>query len=148
MRRLFFGILAATMVIATSQVASADQTGDFSFSTAQAVGGYSGSGTFTTDSSGVITALTGTLYSGAVPEGAITLLAPGNLPATTTYSLTLPRGSAKTVCRSVWMKPITIMRLLTSTCTTTRRHKATKPLDARRETLASPTNRTASLASR
>jgi hypothetical protein len=77
MRKFSLALLALAVALAISPAVLAQQTGDFSFSTAQAVGGFSGSGTFATNSAGVITNLTGTFYSAATDEGAMTLLAPG-----------------------------------------------------------------------
>jgi hypothetical protein len=76
-KKFSLALLALATALAISPTALAQQTGDFSFATATAVGGFSGSGTFATDSAGVITGLTGTLYAGATDEGAMTLLAPG-----------------------------------------------------------------------
>lgn len=65
MRKYSIVLLALATALAIAPAALAQQSGDFSFATAQALGGFSGSGTFTTDSTGVITDLTGTFLDGS-----------------------------------------------------------------------------------
>jgi hypothetical protein len=78
-RKIPFALLVLATAFAISPIALAQQTGDFSFASATAIDGFFGSGTFTTDSGGVITDITGTLFSTTPGDasGAMTLLAPG-----------------------------------------------------------------------
>ncbi len=77
MKKVSLPLLALATALAISPAARAD-TVDFSFTTAAGIPSYSGSGTFDVNTTtGVITNFTGTFYSGATDEGAMTLLTPG-----------------------------------------------------------------------
>src|ERR1039458_118380 len=76
MKKFAFALLAMATALAIMPAALADDY-TFTFASASAVGGYHGSGTLDV-TSGVITDLSGTLYSGSTYLGSMTLLAPGD----------------------------------------------------------------------
>jgi hypothetical protein len=77
MKKLFFAVTALAMAFAMSPAARADVTDyQFSFASANAVGGFSGSGTFDV-TGGVITDITNSdFHVNGFSEGAMTLLSP------------------------------------------------------------------------
>jgi hypothetical protein len=71
MKKITIALLTLAVVLAVTPAAMAD-TWDFSFASASAVNGFSGSGTLDV-TSGVIDSLTGTLYKGGIDLGPMTL---------------------------------------------------------------------------
>jgi hypothetical protein len=90
-RFLAFLAVAVVAIAINSKAARADTIYNFSFSTASAINGFSGSGTMDVDASGDVVWLTGTFHAGATNEGAMTLVAAGGFAGNdNTFSPTAP----------------------------------------------------------